>query len=122
MALTDYWEHVETRHQQEVVRGAHDSNCEWGPGFYLCNCAMRARVASGLVFVPDEPLEFPPPFCPHCGDETWHDGDGWRCDACHLQWSSDGTGAHFTDDHGDLSRCEEHGIRAHVVCQMRRGQ
>lgn len=100
---------------EQVAAGRHDRECEQGDGFWICNCSKRRRVAQGRVTPPGD-LEFPPPDCPTCEREVWHDGDGWCCDRCALSWSSNGTGAEFTDDHGDLSPCAEHGIRAHIGC------
>jgi hypothetical protein len=110
---------VEERHAAEEVRGEHDDDCEWGPRFYICNCSKRRREAVGFTEPPEEPLDFPPPSCPRCGRDLWHDGDGWQCGVCPLSWNDDGTGVRFTDDMGDLSRCAEHGIRAHGICQAR---
>lgn len=48
-----------------------------------------------LVEHPDvEPpeLDFPYPPCSVCGLDTWHDGDGFRCDECGISWSNNGPG------------------------------
>lgn len=121
MSLADFWARIEKHHAASVAAGEHDPACEWTPGFYLCNCSKRRREANGITTVPREDLDFPPPSCPRCSGDLDHDGDGWLCLPCHLAWNSSGVGdtARFTDDHGDLSRCTTHGIRAHVICQRK---
>lgn len=109
------------RHAEQVAKGEHDGQCEWSEeeNFWLCNCSKRRREAEGFTTPPTEDLYFPPPDCPKCDGELDFDGDGFRCYRCHLSWSSDGLGssAQFTDDHGDLSRCTEHGRRGCWHCQ-----
>lgn len=116
-----YWEGVRTRHAKSVARGEHDGECEWSAeeNFHICNCSKRRREAAGFTTPPTEDLDFPPPDCPHCYKDLEHDGDGWNCYACHLSWNSSGSGtsAEFTDDHGDLSRCAEHGRRGCWHCR-----
>lgn len=35
-------------------------------------------------------LEHPAPLCSLCEEETYHDGDGFRCDKCGASWADDG--------------------------------
>lgn len=121
--LDGYFEQVLPRHADEVIAGLHDDQCEYGPGFYLCNCSKRRRERNRFTELPTEGLYFPPPACPHCGEDLNHDGDGWQCMTCPLSWNSAGdpSSCQFTDDHGDLTPCTAHGIRAHVICQQTGG-
>lgn len=112
-----------TSHAEQVANGLHDEACEWELKFYICHCRKRRREATGLVTPPTDELEFPPPNCTHCYRELWHDGDVWQCDQCHLSWDSSGQGgATFTDDYGDLSRCEPHGRRGCWHCEQARNE
>lgn len=38
--------------------------------------------------IPD--LEFRPPCCSLCHEELVHDGDGWNCSTCGVNWPNDG--------------------------------
>lgn len=117
--IEDYWQKANERHAEEVASGKHDAECEWTEQFRLCHCSKRKREAEGFTTPPTEDLEFPPPDCPRCDRGLDHDGDSWRCYPCNLSWdtSGEGSSAEFTDDHGDLSRCEEHGRRACWHCE-----
>jgi hypothetical protein len=79
---------------------AHDERCERLPDFYMCHCNKRERLAKGPTELPTLSIQYP--VCNGCGRETWHDGDSYRCDRCHVTWSSnagDGEQAdHFVDD------------------------
>lgn len=102
--MTEWRERCAAEYLAAVERGEHDEKCEHDVrGFLLCNCPKRRREAKGLTKVPTEDLYFPPPRCPACDQELWHDGDGWACEDCSLSWDSNGSGdsAAFTDDHGD---------------------
>jgi hypothetical protein len=114
MSLNGFWSNLDERHAVEVTNGEHDTDCEWEPGFYLCNCAKRRREASGFTTPPPDDLDFPPPVCPRCHEYVEHSGDTWDCHNCALTWDLHGAGssARFMDDMGDLSRCVEHGRRA----------
>ncbi|QWF85758.1 hypothetical protein [Amycolatopsis sp. CA-230715] len=96
-------EHIARRHAESVARGEHDDQCEVLAtlGFYLCHCSKRRREARGYTEPPGD-LDFPPPVCPRCLVAVDHDGDGWECRVCDVTWDSDGTGASFCDDYGDL--------------------
>lgn len=82
------------------AEGHHDGRCEQQETSYICHCAKRKRERSGLIKVPSEGLDFPPPTCPVCEKDLWID-DCWHCDNCHLMWSADGQSPQFTDDFGD---------------------
>jgi hypothetical protein len=90
------------KHADEVTAGLHDWFCEYQhrPGFYLCHCSFRHRVAEGNT-EPLDRLDFPPPFCPRCDDSLTFDGDGWDCRKCKGLWSTDGEFIHFSDFYGD---------------------
>lgn len=107
-------------HAEQVANGLHDGECEWEPRFYMCHCKKRRREARGLTAPPTDDLYFPPPDCPVCDRGLNHNGDGWECNACSLTWASDGDGssAAFTDDYGDLSRCETHSRRGCWHCEQ----
>ncbi|GAB3471895.1 hypothetical protein [Actinophytocola sediminis] len=36
------------------------------------------------------PLEYQPPRCSLCGNDTCHDGDGWNCENCGASWDDEG--------------------------------
>lgn len=78
--------------------------CERNERSSLCHCHKRWREANGFTELPTDDLEFPPPSCPSCDRDLWHNGDGWQCDPCALAWGSNGTGSSVcrTDDHGDI--------------------
>ena len=124
MSIEHFWERANQRHAEEVEAGKHDAECEWSAeeNFRLCHCSKRRREAEGFTEPPTEDLYFPPPDCPHCDRELGHDGDGWVCRSCRLAWNTDGSGesAHFTDDHGDLSRCRAHNRRGCWHCREER--
>lgn len=115
MAVDDWIRKAVDRHIGEVADGRHDLQCEWSAQFRMCHCSKRAREKRGLVKPPSDDLYFPPPDCPiDYIHSLYHDGDGWRCDECHLSWDSYGRAdsAQFTDDYGDISYCAEHDRRA----------
>jgi hypothetical protein len=109
-----YWASIDERarkaHAEEVARGEHDEQCEYLaiPGFYLCHCHKRARLARGLTEPPE--LEWQYPTCTGCWNEVEGDADGFNCRGCGTSWSHDGAG-HFHDDYGDLqaslARCPD---------------
>lgn len=100
MTMGDFTTGLRTRYAQQVAAGLHDERCEWrANGHFICNCAKRARIASGFVYEPSE-LYFLTPSCSHCSRILDFDGDCWVCNHCHVAWNSDGTDARFTDDHG----------------------
>lgn len=121
-AFETFFARLEARLVEERARGEHDDECEQSlrEQFWICNCSKRARLAAGRTETPTEDLYFPPPSCPACDGDLECDGDGWDCTACHLSWDTGGSAssACWTDDHGDLSRCEPHGIRAHMFCEQ----
>jgi hypothetical protein len=120
-SMEGFFARADALHAEQVAQGLHDAECEWDKNHRLCHCSKRRREAEGFTTPPDEDLYFPPPDCPHCAGDLEFDGDGFSCYKCRLSWDSRGSGssARFTDDYGDLSRCEEHGIRGHVICQPR---
>lgn len=101
-APTDFFESTRRHHASEVEQGLHDSECEWRDnGHFLCNCSKRRRIADGYT-TPPGPLIFRAPDCPRCHNETYHDGDGFACDGCHVHWPDPDMDAEFNDDHGEL--------------------
>lgn len=107
-AMADWEARCMTAHQDEVERGLHDEECEYGRRLklgrlMLCHCHKRKREKAGLTKPPTEDLYFPPPNCPNCHGDLVHDGDGWVCSPCALSWDShgDGRSCTFTDDYGD---------------------
>jgi len=93
-------ERVITQHLAEADK--HDDACEWrAGGFFLCNCAKRSRLASGLTTVPD--LVMQDPFCSHCGGDCPFDGESFTCHTCHASWERPEEPGQWTDDHGDLT-------------------
>lgn len=48
--------------------------------------------------IPIPDLEFRPPDCPLCGDETESADEGFCCSNCILYWSADGTRGERGDD------------------------
>lgn len=108
-AMAEWEARCTAQHADEVVRGLHDDECEYGRRLkrsilMLCNCSKRKRERDGFTTPPDEDLYFPPPMCSRCDGGLDHDGDQWCCYACCLSWDSDGRGStcRFTDDFGDL--------------------
>jgi hypothetical protein len=114
-AHVEWEERCMAAHREDVARGNHDDQCEYGRRagrlrVFLCHCHKRKREAAGHTEVPTEDLYFAPPSCPRCRESLDHDGDVWCCHACALQWSS-GSGAAssctFTDDYGEAVLTEE---------------
>lgn len=52
------------------------------PGAVGSDAAREARPAP-------PPCEAQPPLCGICGNDTWHDGDGWTCDVCMASWPTE---------------------------------
>lgn len=65
-------------------------------GIKLERVTVHPRAAEITRFPAPEQttLEFPPPQCPYCEIDLYHDGDSWQCEMCRSWWSSDGHGAH----------------------------
>lgn len=80
----------------------HDDECEQRERSYICHCAKRRRLATGLTEVPTDDLYFPPPTCTHCHGDLEYDGDLWECPKCHIVWdrSGEASTARFVDDYG----------------------
>jgi hypothetical protein len=102
---TRWKDKVREHHLEEVADGLHDGDCEWRQeGHFLCHCSMRRRIASGFTTPPGE-LIFRGPLCPRCDNEVGHDGDGYICETCAVQWpTSYGGQGSFYDDYGHLDR------------------
>lgn len=80
----------------------HDEQCERDEsGYRVCHCEKRERLARGVTELPE--LIIQNPICNNCYKETWHDGDCYRCDNCHVAWSTDASDGdkadQFTDDY-----------------------
>lgn len=102
MSLADYKQRVIESHIEATARGEHDNQCEWHPdGFWLCACSKRAREREGYTKPPGE-LIHQMPVCPRCEEEVAHDGDGFTCPRCKVDWDESGV-AHFYDDYGDVA-------------------
>ena len=120
MSIDAFFERIKAeaadRYQDEQEQGLHDRECEWDIDFRMCHCPKRRREAAGRTELPTEDLDFTPA-CPECYRYLHHNGDSWVCDHCHIMWDSDGRGesAEWTDDHGDISWCEEHQRRACTI-------
>lgn len=105
--------------------GADGSTCNQiqYPEWKRCEKGPRAKVHNGERPEPPE-LEFPYPPCSMCGEDTYHDGDGFRCDPCGAYWGERGAGSWMEPglkacgatrkpfDRGDLEPKYE-GIRHH---------
>lgn len=121
MSIDTFWQRARDEHEAEVINGHHDNECEWSAeeNFYLCNCSKRQRERDGKTELPTLSIQYP--VCDGCGSATYHDGDSLTCDNCHVSWGTnpmDGEQAEvWTDDHGDLSRCEPHGRRGCWHCK-----
>lgn len=59
------------------------------PEHKYCGQPFDAAIHTGARPTPPG-LEFPYPPCSLCGEDTYHDGDGFRCDPCGASWSSSG--------------------------------
>lgn len=107
--LDDFF--VRARAQHVKSEWYDPERCEADSHSTLCHCHKRWREARGVTTLPTEDLDFPPPECPSCRKDLWHDGDGWCCNPCALSWDSDGNGrsVHWTDVYGNEERCAEHG-------------
>ncbi len=51
------------------------------------------------------PLEYRCPDCSLCSHETYHDGDGFRCDACEAWWEPS-SGDNGEWDNPDAEQCD----------------
>ena len=72
------------------------------PEYERCTADPDGEIHTGTRTAPLE-LEFPYPPCSLCGEDTYHDGDGLRCDPCGASWSSSGGGG--TWDEPDALAC-----------------
>lgn len=100
--LEDWAARSLARHEEEVAAGQHDDTCEWrSNGHHLCHCSKRKREADGQT-TPLDDLIFSYPTCPRCYETVDGDGDSYYCTPCKTTWDTDGTGAQFTDDYGDI--------------------
>jgi hypothetical protein len=115
MSTLDEWsKQLAVKHRAEVADGQHDERCEWHEaGHYLCHCSKRRREAEGFTEGPF--LVYQSPLCDRCWKSVDHDGDGWRCYACNVQWDTDGyeQRGEFTDDHGDLDESYKRWLEHH---------
>jgi len=107
--MSEFGAYVIERWKQAYREGGHDDQCEQRERSFLCNCHKRKREQDGLVDMPTEDLYFPPPICPSCERELWHDGDGWCCNTCALTWDSNGSASSVrrTDDNTDVLPASE---------------
>lgn len=118
-----FWQRMKDHHEAEVINGHHDRDCEWSieENFYLCNCSKRYRERNGKTELPTLSIQYP--ICNGCFEEVYHNGDCFECSNCNVIWGDgqcDGDEAsEFTDDHGDLTRCEPHGHRGCWHCQRK---
>ena len=67
------------------------------PAYKRCGKGPRAKVHTGTRPQPPE-LEFPYPPCSLCGEDTYHDGDSFRCDPCGAWWGGTGPGSWMEPD------------------------
>lgn len=108
-ASEDFFGSLDAVHAQEMARGEHDDQCEYGPrlhrpfgdepvvrSIYMCHCSKRRREAAGRTEPPE--LEWMAPVCTGCNEDAEHDGDGWYCDRWGVQWDSAGR-SEFTDEY-----------------------
>lgn len=112
-SMASWAESVVARHNDQVMAGLHDEDCEWlAAGFWLCHCGMRKRVASGLTTPPH--MIYNPPSCSNCENELVHDGDSFVCTECHTTFpqNCDEPGT-FYDDHGDLTEARAKYLKVH---------
>lgn len=96
------------RHAAQVAEGEHDDACEYRDnGHFLCNCRGRKRIAAGFTTPPGQ-LIHNYPTCPKCYGEVSHDGNGYVCDTCEVQWDSsdDGDEGSFMYDNEPLDVAE----------------
>jgi hypothetical protein len=74
-------------HQHYVVEaGQHDDNCEWATIFRICHCRRRKRLAEGKTEAPV--MYYVPPVCEGCGKHCVHDGDGFGCPDCRVDFGN----------------------------------
>lgn len=71
------------------------------PEYKRCDRDFGDQIHTGTRPAPPE-LEFPYPPCSLCGEDTYHDGDGFRCDPCGASWGDRGEGWW---DEPDLPAC-----------------
>ena len=67
------------------------------PDYKPCDRPPADPIHTGTRATPDD-LKFPYPPCSLCGEDTYHDGDGFRCDDCGAYWSNTGTGGQWDED------------------------
>lgn len=91
---------AQVRYDAETAKGEHDGQCEWRPRSWLCHCSKRRREAVGFTTPPE--LDWVPPACGRCGNDTNPTDGGFICETCHVYWDRNGD-AEFTDDFGDLT-------------------
>lgn len=82
-----------TTKQHAFTPGADGATCNvvLYPAHARCGKSPHAMVHNGKRPTPPE-LDFPYPPCSICGEDTYHDGDSFRCDPCGAIWSGTGPG------------------------------
>ena len=68
------------------------------PAYMRCGKGPKSKVHDGTRPSPPE-LEFPYPPCPLCGEDTYHDGDSFRCDPCGAHWADNGASGAWMEPH-----------------------
>lgn len=61
------------------------------PEYVQCDLPPSDPIHTGTRPAPPE-LEFPCPPCSLCGEDTYHNGDCFRCDDCGAHWGGNGPG------------------------------
>jgi hypothetical protein len=103
------------RYRERLEAGLHDYDCEQRERYGLCDCAKRKRLIDGPTELPT--LWYQAPQCSGCLSEATHDGDGWVCYRCHVQFGEYDEQGTWMDENGphDASAAENYGERMIVL-------
>lgn len=74
------------QHDLEIIAHKHDEECEWDIEFRMCHCHRRKRLAEGKVEAPA--MYYTSPICEGCGGTCSHNGDGFECYECKVDFGN----------------------------------
>lgn len=93
------------KYAEEVQRGMHDHQCEFGPRVFIrhgeprdgfstyCYCSRRRRMVEPI---PDMSV-WPTHACPLCWKQPDEDECGYTCFHCEIVWDSEGKRGRMID-------------------------
>lgn len=86
------------RYCEQLAAGEHDHECEQRERSGICHCQKRRRLAEGRTEPPT--LIYEAPTCNGCWKSASHDGDGWVCHRCGVDFDGYDEPGRWNDDYG----------------------